>query len=80
MKGNFIVSKGQKMINLDFVLTVEFINVIDASVLGEFIIKDHKDGSSYIRFNMSNNELEFWKYEDETSGLLALEEIEKKVS
>jgi len=65
MNSHFITLQGHKTINLNFVVLIEYVGSIDASMLGEFIIQNHSDGNAYIKFVLSNNEVEFWSFENE---------------
>lgn len=68
MAKNFITLQGHKTINLDYVISIEYVGTIAGSMLGEFIIKNHRDGNAYIKYTLSNGEFEFWTFDSEETA------------
>jgi len=77
---NFISLQGHKTINLDFVISLEYIGSIDASMLGEFVIQNHSDGNAYIKFALSSGEIEFWDFADEKTAQTVYNKIVNEIS
>ncbi len=80
MKTRFITLKNHKALNMDYIISIEFIGSIDASMLGEFIIQNHQDGNAYIKFIMSNNELEFWAFKEERTAMDEYYKLMQKIA
>ncbi len=80
MSTNFISCPGHKTINLKYIVTMEYIGSIDASMLGEFIIQNHSDGNAYIKFVLSNNEVEFWAFENEKKASTEYQKIIQNIT